>query len=194
MNLKELRTKEETELSQPDRPTNEALESIKRLNREALLMESLAISNENYLKLQTDLTEKLSTMTDNHALIKAEVQNYTQALKELITQENRNTERLRERLKYEIEESNKKWTAQTQASSESLKELSTVAGNNIATALKTLRSDVKEELQNLSNKGAMAVREVADEASAMVAASRFIVVGLLVLQIALDAYLIYKLW
>ena len=194
MNLKELRTKEETELSQPDRPTNEALESIKRLNREALLMESLAISNENYLKLQTDLTEKLSTMTDNHALIKAEVQNYTQALKELITQENRNTERLRERLKYEIEESNKKWTAQTQASSESLKELSTVAGNNIATALKTLRSDVKEELQNLSNKGAMAVREVADEASAMVAASRFIVVGLLVLQIALDAYLIYKFW
>jgi hypothetical protein len=194
MNLKELRTKEETELSQPDRPTNEALESIKRLNREALLMESLAISNENYLKLQTDLTEKLSTMTDNHALIKAEVQNYTQALKELITQENRNTERLRERLKYEIEESNKKWTAQTQASSESLKELSTVAGNNIATALKTLRSDVKEELQNLSNKGAMAVREVADEASAMVAASRFIVIGLLVLQIALDAYLIYKLW
>lgn len=194
MNLKELRTKEETELSQPDRPTNEALESIKRLNREALLMESLAISNENYLKLQTDLTEKLSTMTDNHALIKAEVQNYTQALKDLITQENRNTERLRERLKYEIEESNKKWTAQTQASSESLKELSTVAGNNIATALKTLRSDVKEELQNLSNKGAMAVREVADEASAMVAASRFIVIGLLVLQIALDAYLIYKLW
>jgi gas vesicle protein len=97
-------------------------------------------------------------------------------------------------LKYEIEESNKKWTAQTQASSESLKELSTVAGNNIATALKTLRSDVKEELQNLSNKGAMAVREVADEASAMVAASRFIVIGLLVLQIALDAYLIYKLW
>ena len=194
MNLKELRTKEETELSQPDRPTNEALESIKRLNREALLMESLAISNENYLKLQTDLTEKLSTMTDNHALIKAEVQNYTQALKELITQENRNTERLRERLKYEIEESNKKWTAQTQASSESLKELSTVAGNNIATALKTLRSDVKEELQNLSNKGAMAVRDVADEASAMVAASRFIVIGLLVLQIALDAYLIYKLW
>lgn len=194
MNLKELRTKEETELSQPDRPTNEALESIKRLNREALLMESLAISNENYLKLQTDLTEKLSTMTDNHALIKAEVQNYTQALKDLITQENRNTERLRERLKYEIEESNKKWTAQTQASSESLKELSTVAGNNIATALKILRSDVKEELQNLSNKGAMAVREVADEASAMVAASRFIVIGLLVLQIALDAYLIYKLW
>ena len=194
MNLKELRTKEETELSQPDRPTNEALESIKRLNREALLMESLAISNENYLKLQTDLTEKLSTMTDNHALIKAEVQNYTQALKELITQENRNTERLRERLKYEIEESNKKWTAQTQASSESLKELSTVAGNNIATALKTLRSDVKEELQNLSNKGAMAVREVADEASAMVAASRFIVIGLLVLQIVLDAYLIYKFW
>ena len=194
MNLKELRTKEETELSQPDRPTNEALESIKRLNRESLLMESLAISNENYIKLQTDLTEKLSTMTDNHALIKAEVQNYTQALKELITQENRNTERLRERLKYEIEESNKKWTAQTQASSESLKELSTVAGNNIATALKTLRSDVKEELQNLSNKGAMAVREVADEASAMVAASRFIVIGLLVLQIALDAYLIYKLW
>lgn len=194
MNLKELRTREETELSQPDRPTNEALESIKRLNREALLMESLAISNENYLKLQTDLTEKLSTMTDNHALIKAEVQNYTQALKDLITQENRNTERLRERLKYEIEESNKKWTAQTQASSESLKELSTVAGNNIATALKTLRSDVKEELQNLSNKGAMAVREVADEASAMVAASRFIVIGLLVLQIALDAYLIYKLW
>lgn len=194
MNLKELRTKEETELSQPDRPTNEALESIKRLNREALLMESLAISNENYLKLQTDLTEKLSTMTDNHALIKAEVQNYTQALKDLITQENRNTERLRERLKYEIEESNKKWTAQTQASSESLKELSTVAGNNIATALKTLRSDMKEELQNLSNKGAMAVREVADEASAMVAASRFIVIGLLVLQIALDAYLIYKLW
>lgn len=194
MNLKELRTKEETELSQPDRPTNEALESIKRLNREALLMESLAISNENYLKLQTDLTEKLSTMTDNHALIKAEVQNYTQALKELITQENRNTERLRERLKYEIEESNKKWTAQTQASSESLKELSTVTGNNIATALKTLRSDMKEELQNLSNKGAMAVREVADEASAMVAASRFIVIGLLVLQIALDAYLIYKLW
>ena len=194
MNLKELRTKEETELSQPDRPTNEALESIKRLNREALLMESLAISNENYIKLQTDLTEKLSTMTDNHALIKAEVQNYTQALKDLITQENRNTERLRERLKYEIEESNKKWTAQTQASSESLKELSTVAGNNIATALKTLRSDVKEELQNLSNKGAMAVREVADEASAMVAASRFIVIGLLVLQIALDAYLIYKLW
>ena len=194
MNLKELRTKEETELSQPDRPTNEALESIKRLNREALLMESLAISNENYLKLQTDLTEKLSTMTDNHALIKAEVQNYTQALKDLITQENRNTERLRERLKYEIEESNKKWTAQTQASSESLKELSTGAGNNIATALKTLRSDVKEELQNLSNKGAMAVREVADEASAMVAASRFIVIGLLVLQIALDAYLIYKLW
>jgi hypothetical protein len=53
---------------------------------------------------------------------------------------------------------------------------------------------VKEELQNLSNKGAMAVREVADEASAMVAASRFIVIGLLVLQIALDAYLIYKLW
>ena len=194
MNLKELRTKEETELNQPDRPTNEALESIKRLNREALLMESLAISNENYLKLQTDLTEKLSTMTDNHALIKAEVQNYTQALKELITQENRNTERLRERLKYEIEESNKKWTAQTQASSESLKELSTVAGNNIATALKTLRSDVKEELQSLSNKGAMAVREVADEASAMVAASRFIVIGLLVLQIVLDAYLIYKLW
>ena len=194
MNLKELRTKEETELSQPDRPTNEALESIKRLNREALLMESLAISNENYLKLQTDLTEKLSTMTDNHVLIKAEVQNYTQALKDLITQENRNTERLRERLKYEIEESNKKWTAQTQASSESLKELSTVAGNNIATALKTLRSDMKEELQNLSNKGAMAVREVADEASAMVAASRFIVIGLLVLQIALDAYLIYKLW
>lgn len=194
MNLKELRTKEETELNQPDRPTNEALESIKRLNREALLMESLAISNENYLKLQTDLTEKLSTMTDNHALIKAEVQNYTQALKELITQENRNTERLRERLKYEIEESNKKWTAQTQASSESLKELSATAGNNIATALKTLRSDVKEELQNLSNKGAMAVREVADEASAMVAASRFIVIGLLVLQIALDAYLIYKLW
>ena len=194
MNLKELRTKEETELSQPDRPTNEALESIKRLNRESLLMESLAISNENYLKLQTDLTEKLSTMTDNHALIKAEVQNYTQALKELITQENRNTERLRERLKYEVESNNKKWSEQTQASSESLKGLSKSVDRDIKAALETLGYDVKRELQDLSNKGAMAVREVADEASAMVAASRFIVIGLLVLQIVLDAYLIYKFW
>ena len=194
MNLKELRTKEETELSQPDRPTNEALESIKRLNRESLLMESLAISNENYLKLQTDLTEKLSTMTDNHALIKAEVQNYTQALKDLITQENRNTERLLERLKFEVESNNKKWSEQTQASSESLKGLSKSVDRDIKAALETLGYDVKRELQDLSNKGAMAVREVADEASAMVAASRFIVIGLLVLQIVLDAYLIYKFW
>ena len=194
MNLKELRTKEETELSQPDRPTNEALESIKRLNRESLLMESLAISNENYLKLQTDLTEKLSTMTDNHALIKAEVQNYTQALKDLITQENRNTERLLERLKFEVENSSRKWSEQTQEASENLKKLSKSADSNIKAALETLGYDVKRELQDLSNKGAMAVREVADEASAMVAASRFIVIGLLVLQIVLDAYLIYKFW
>ena len=194
MNLKELRTKEETELSQPDRPTNEALESIKRLNREALLMESLAISNENYLKLQTDLTEKLSTMTDNHVLIKAEVQNYTQALKDLITQENRNTERLLERLKFEVENSSRKWSEQTQEASENLKKLSKSADSNIKAALETLGYDVKRELQDLSNKGAMAVREVADEASAMVAASRFIVIGLLVLQIVLDAYLIYKFW
>lgn len=194
MNLKELRTKEETELNQPEKPTNEALESIKRLNRESLLMESLATSNENYVKLQTDLTEKLSTMTDNHALIKAEVQNYTQALKDLITEENRNRERLLERLKYEVENSSKKWSEQTQASSESLKGLSKSVDNNIKAALETLGYDIKRELQDLSNKGAMAVREVADDAQAMVAASRFIVVGLLVLQIALDAYLIYKLW
>ena len=197
MNLKELREKENEALNQPEPATNTALESMKRLNREALLMESLAISQENYLKLQKDLAEKLSAMTDNHALIRDEVQSYTAAIKELTVEENRKLERLRERLKYEVEANSERWNNQTAESLKSLKGLSTEVssslGNKFEILMREYKNKLDQELQSAVYTMNQAAMQLQNDCEQTIQTSKWIVLALIVLQILMNAIIIYKL-
>ena len=197
MNLKELREKEETTLNQPENATNTALESMKRLNREALLMESLAISQENYLKLQKDLTEKLSAMTDNHALIKDAVQNYTLALQELTAEENRKLERLRDRLRYEIETNSERWNNQTSESLKNLKnlsvEVSSTLGNKFEILMREYKNRLDSELNDAVNTMNQSANRMQRDYEQTIDHARWIVLGVLVFQAALSMLIIYKL-
>ena len=197
MNLKELREKENEALNQPEPATNTALESMKRLNREALLMESLAISQENYLKLQKDLAEKLSAMTDNHALIRDEVQSYTAAIKELTVEENRKLERLRERLKYEVEANSERWNNQTSESLKSLRSLSTEVsgslGNKFEILMREYKNKLDQELQSAVYTMNQAAIQLQNDCEQTIQTSKWIVLALIVLQVLLNAIIIYKL-
>lgn len=197
MNLKELREKENEVLNQPEPATNAALESMKRLNREALLMESLAISQDNYLKLQKDLAEKLSAMTDNHALIKDEVQSYTAAIKELTVEENRKLERLRERLKYEVEANSERWNNQTAESLKSLRSLSTEVSGSLANKFEILMREYKnkldQELQSAVCTMNQAAMQLQNDCEQTIQTAKLIVLALIVLQVLLNAIIIYKL-
>ena len=197
MNLKELREKEETTLNQPENATNTALESMKRLNREALLMESLAISQENYLKLQKDLTEKLSAMTDNHALIKDAVQNYTLALQELTAEENRKLERLRDRLRYEVETNSERWNNQTSESLKNLKnlsvEVSSTLGNKFEILMREYKNRLDSELNDAVNTMNQSANRMQRDYEQTIDHARWIVLGVLVFQAALSMLIIYKL-
>lgn len=197
MNLKELREKENETLNQPEPATNTALESMKRLNREALLMESLAISQENYLKLQKDLAEKLSAMTDNHALIRDEVQSYTAAIKELTVEENRKLERLRERLKYEVETNSERWNNQTAESLKSLRSLSTEVsgslGNKFEILMREYKNKLDQELQSAVYTMNQAAMQLQNDCEQTIQTSKLIVLALIILQILMNAIIIYKL-
>lgn len=197
MNLKELREKEETTLNQPENATNTALESMKRLNREALLMESLAISQENYLKLQKDLTEKLSAMTDNHTLIKDAVQNYTLALQELTAEENRKLERLRDRLRYEVETNSERWNNQTSESLKNLKnlsvEVSSTLGNKFEILMREYKNRLDSELNDAVNTMNQSANRMQRDYEQTIDHARWIVLGVLVFQAALSMLIIYKL-
>ena len=197
MNLKELREKEETTLNQPEKATNAALESMKRLNREALLMESLAISQENYLKLQKDLAEKLSAMTDNHALIKDAVQNYTLALQELTAEENRKLERLRDRLKYEVETNSERWNNQTSESLKNLKnlsvEVSSTLGNKFEILMREYKNRLDSELNDAVNTMNQSAIRMQRDYEQTIDHARWIVLGVLVFQAALSMLIVYKL-
>jgi len=184
-------------LNQPEPATNTALESMKRLNREALLMESLAISQENYLKLQKDLTEKLSAMTDNHALIKDAVQNYTLALQELTAEENRKLEKLRDRLRYEIETNSERWNNQTSESLKNLKnlsvEVSSTLGNKFEILMREYKNRLDSELNDAVNTMNQSANRMQRDYEQTIDHARWIVLGVLVFQAALSMLIIYKL-
>jgi hypothetical protein len=160
-------------------------------------MESLAISQENYLKLQKDLAEKLSAMTDNHALIRDEVQSYTAAIKELTVEENRKLERLRERLKYEVEANSERWNNQTAESLKSLRSLSTEVsgslGNKFEILMREYKNKLDQELQSAVYTMNQAAIQLQNDCEQTIQTSKWIVLALIVLQVLLNAIIIYKL-